>query len=70
MMAMPFLVVGAIAAGLIYSYHRAQKNTNADEPQSKTTTDKTSVGLNPSVGSFKEPDSHNENHHSNHLKEE
>jgi hypothetical protein len=28
MMAMPFFVVGAIAAGLIYSYRRAQKNAN------------------------------------------
>lgn len=28
MLAMPFVVFGAIAGGLIYAYRRAQKNTN------------------------------------------
>jgi hypothetical protein len=28
MMAMPFLVFGAIAGGLVYAYRRAQKNTD------------------------------------------
>jgi hypothetical protein len=32
MMAMPFVVVGAIAGGLVYAYRRAQKNADyADE---------------------------------------
>jgi hypothetical protein len=36
MMAMPFVVVGAIAGGLIYAYWRAQKNTDAKEARGRT----------------------------------